>query len=120
MPEKNLDQLIWLPEWARYAIAYTWVAVLAWFGGIVNYIRKLQTGEVDRFNITEFIGDMIISAFSGVIAFFICQVAGYNDWLTAAIVGISGHMGSRAIFWLEKALRNYAILHGVPPVKKEK
>ena len=88
------------------AITYAWLFALAWFGGIVNYIKKIKLGHVSRFNITEFLGDMITSGFSGLITFYLCQASGFNDFATAALVGMSGHMGSRAIFmienWLEK------------------
>jgi len=117
VPEKQLDQLANVPEWMRHAFAYGWILFLAWFGGVVNYIRKMRAGEIGRFNFTEFVGDMFTSSFSGVIAFLICHGAGFNEWLTAAIIGMSGHMGSRAIFFFEKWLEKR---YGVPPASKEK
>lgn len=96
MPEKDPT--------AISIIMYGWVIVLAWWGGIVNYIKKMKSGEVRRFNITEFVGDIITSGFSGMITFYLCQASELNQFATAALVGISGHMGSRAIFLLEQAL----------------
>ena len=100
MPEKfqsatdlNLLQQAW---------AYAWVLLLSIWGGIVNFYRKIKMGEVKRFNLTELIGEMFTSGLSGVITYFFCQYAGIDPWLTAAMVGIAGHMGSRLIFRLEK------------------
>lgn len=65
-------------------------------------MRKLRRGHVRAFNFAEFIGELSASAFAGVTTFYLCQWSGFSPVLTAALVGISGHMGSRAIFMMEK------------------
>lgn len=90
------------PNILQQAWAYMWVVLLAAWGGLVNFYRKLRMGEVRRFNFTELIGELVTSGLSGVITYFFCQYAGIDPWLTAAMVGIAGHMGSRIIFRLEK------------------
>lgn len=98
MPEKDP---------ATYSfLTYLWVIFLAGWGGVVNFLRKLKSGEVRAFNFTELVGEIVTSAFTGIITFFLCQNAGMHDLLTAALVGISGHMGSRALFRLEQMLRS--------------
>ena len=42
------------------------------------------------------------SAFAGLITFWLCEAAQFNPLVTAALVGISGHMGSQAIYQLER------------------
>lgn len=88
-------------------ITYAWVFALAILGGVVSFMRKLQQGHVRAFNIIEFIGEIVTSAFAGVITFWLCENASLSPLVTAAFVGVSGHMGSRAIFmfedWLSKA-----------------
>lgn len=88
-------------------ITYVWVLGLASLGGIVSFMRKLKAGNVRAFNLMEFIGEIVTSAFVGVITFYLCEAANMSQVLTAAFVGISGHMGSRAIFMLEKKLEKY-------------
>lgn len=83
-------------------ITYAWVTVLASWGGLVSFIGKVRSGEVRAFNLVELIGELCTSAFTGVLTFLLCQAAGMNGLLTAALVGISGHMGSRCLFMFER------------------
>ena len=82
-------------------LTYAWVFALATLGGIVSFMRKLQQGHVRAFNVVEFIGEIVTSAFAGVITFWLCENASLSPLVTAAFVGVSGHMGSRAIFMFE-------------------
>ena len=98
MPEKS-------PE-AYSFITYGWVFALAILGGVVSFMRKLQEGHTRVFNLVEFIGEIVTSAFAGVLTFWMCEHANISPLMTAAFVGVSGHMGSRALFmaegWLTK------------------
>ena len=78
------------------------VILVALLGGAVAFYRKVKEGAARAFNFTEFIGEMLTSALAGVLFYWFCQYAEMNPWLTAAIVGIAGHMGSRGMFLLEK------------------
>lgn len=90
--------------WGYELAVYIWVTCLSTLGGVVSFMRKLKEGNARAFNIIEFIGEIATSAFAGIITFFMCQWAGFSDLLTASMVAVSGHMGSRAIFLLEKML----------------
>lgn len=68
-------------------------------------MRKLEKGNVRAFNIVEFVSEIVASAFAGVIAFWLCEHAQFSGLVTAAFVGISGHMGSRALFFFEEFLK---------------
>lgn len=83
-------------------ITYAWVFILSAWGGAVNFLRKTKAGQARPFNFMELIGELMTSAFAGVLTFWLCQAAEINNLITAALVGISGHMGSRAIFHFEK------------------
>lgn len=82
-------------------ITYVLVAGLAAWGGLVGFYRKVQTGRAHAFNVVELIGELTTSAFAGVITFWLCEAAEIDPLVTAALVGIAGHMGSRAIFQFE-------------------
>lgn len=82
-------------------ITYSWVMILASWGGIVGYIRKVNNGMISRYSLTEFVGEVVTSAFAGMLTFWLCEAAGISPLVTAALVGISGHMGSRAIYQIE-------------------
>ena len=62
MPEKS-------PE-AYSFITYGWVFALAILGGVVSFMRKLQEGHTRVFNLVEFIGEIVTSAFAGVLTFW--------------------------------------------------
>lgn len=84
-------------EW----VSYLWVVGLSSLGGIVHYFNVMRETKM-KFNLFALIGEILTSAFVGIITFFLCDAAGLNWQMTAAMVGISGHMGTRAIFKFEK------------------
>ena len=83
-------------------LTYLWVILLSIWGGAVNYINKVKSGATNRFNLTELIGDVFTSGFVGLLTFWLCQAAEFNSLVTAACVGISGHMGARAVWAFER------------------
>lgn len=87
-------------------ITYAWVFLLAIFGGVVNWLGKVRRGAARYFNVAELLGEMATSAFAGIITFWLCEAADLHPLITAALIGISGHMGSRAIFKLERFIEN--------------
>jgi hypothetical protein len=98
------DQLKALVEKSpeTYALTtYMWVVGLSAAGGAVAFIRKYKAGHSRAFNVAEFVGECATSAFAGVMTFYLCEWSGISALATAAMVGISGHMGSRAIANLE-------------------
>ena len=87
-------------------LTYLWVFGLAMLGGAVSFLRKMRSGAARPWNVVEFVGELATAAFTGVITFWMCEWAGFDPLLTAAFVGISGHMGSRALFMFEQMLAN--------------
>ena len=84
--------------------AWAWVVLLSGLGGLVSFIRKLKSGAIKRFSLGELIGEMFIAAFVGIVTMLFCVWANLNIWLSAALVGLCGHMGSRALFVAETLL----------------
>ena len=82
-------------------ITYGWVIALSCWGGVANYIRKVKAGQAEKFSVLEIVGEVVISGFTGVLTFWLCELSAFPPLLTAALVGVSGHMGSRAIALLE-------------------
>jgi len=94
MPEKDPT---------NYALlTYLWVLFLSAWGGVVSFLAKVKAGNARAFNFVELIGEIVTSGFAGVLTFWLCEAAGINGLVTAALVGISGHMGSRAIYKMEQ------------------
>ena len=96
MPEKDPMNLGW--------VTYLWVFLLSGLGGIVAFWQKLRDGYVRVFNVVEFIGELCTSAFTGIVTYYLCEAAHFSAFLTAALVGISGHMGNLLLFLFEKYL----------------
>ena len=80
---------------------YVWFALLALWGGTVSYISRVRRNNAP-FSFVELIGEWTISAFAGIMTALICQELEFSLILTAALAGISGHMGGRAIYMLEQ------------------
>jgi hypothetical protein len=93
-----------------------WVIGLSMLGGFVSFYQKLKAGHVRAWNFTEFIGEMATSALVGIITFKFCLWQGYSSDLTAALVGITSHMGSRALFKAEAKFSAWADAK-FPPAK---
>lgn len=89
------------------AIIYFWVLLLGAWGGIVNNIRKVRSHELKRFSFWELLGDLLISGFLALIAFWICEAHDVPQLVTAPIVGITAHMGTRSLVLLERMIARY-------------
>jgi len=86
-----------------YSIAtYMWVLGLSVWGGAVSFARRIKTGKASPHNIMEFVGEIMTSAFAGIITFYLCQAAGFSQLITAVMVAVTGHMGTRAIYQVER------------------
>lgn len=87
-------------------LTYLWVLCLSAFGGIVNFSRKLRDSRTTPFRLTEFIGEIATSSFAGLLTFWLCEAAGVDRLIAACCIAISGHMGSRAVFKIERFLEH--------------
>jgi len=85
-------------------ITYLWVIGLSILGGTVRTLTHLKMGMSFRDLCRRWAIDIIVSAFIGIVTFFLCEYAHLSQLLTAAFVGISAHMGTRAIVIIEEFL----------------
>lgn len=74
---------------------------IAIFGGLVRWIAMVKKGEVEGHRLMGLIGELATSAFAGMLAYWLCQWAGLSETLILPLVGMSGHMGTRAIAAIE-------------------
>jgi predicted CDP-diglyceride synthetase/phosphatidate cytidylyltransferase len=82
-------------------ITYAWVIGLSAIGGLVSLVRRIREGKSQPHSVVEFIGEIMTSAFVGVITFYLCEAASVPGLMTAVMVAISGHMGTRALYMVE-------------------
>ena len=85
-------------------ITYLWVIGLSILGGTVRTLTHLKMGMTFRDLSRRWAIDIVVSAFIGVITFFLCEYAQLSQLLTASFIGISAHMGTRAIVIIEELL----------------
>ncbi|WP_229411059.1 MULTISPECIES: phage holin family protein [unclassified Massilia] len=100
-------------------LTWLWVIGLSLLGGFVSFIQKLKTGHVRAWNFTEFIGELATSAFVGILTFKACNWLNWDASLTAAVVGITSHMGSRALFRAEEKLGAWADMKFPTPKEED-
>lgn len=96
MPEK--DPTTWT--------AATWLLAMgmAFGGGAVNWYAKVKRGHTRAFNIIELIGEIFTSGFVGLGAFMLLAALGQPVGICAAASGVGGHMATRLLFAIERAV----------------
>ncbi|KQY83644.1 phage holin family protein [Pelomonas sp. Root1444] len=99
---------------------YGFVLGLAVVGGLVSFYARVRKGEVMALNVTQLVGELTTSAFAGLLCFWLCELSGAPPLLAACLVGVAGHMGTRAITTFEAfAMRRWAPGAPVPDAPKK-
>ena len=81
-------------------LTYLWVLGLAMLGGLAAFIQRLNKSSKPQPLKTIFLklaGELVIAAFAGLLTFWLCQAWGLDGTMSALAVGVSGHMGGKAI-----------------------
>ena len=104
MPEKDPNNSALLAEWLRQIMPYLSTFFLSTWGGVVSHITKLRNCR-KKFQAKELIFDLVVSTFAGLITFYFCRAAGVSETMSAVLIAISGHMGTRAIAGFETIYR---------------
>ena len=104
MPEKDSNNWALFIEWMRQTMPYFTTIFLSTWGGTVNHITTLRNGR-KKFQLKELIFDLVVSTFAGLITFYFCRSAGISETMSAVLIAISGHMGTRAIAGFETIYR---------------
>lgn len=84
---------------------YGLVLGAALLGGFVSWIGRVRAGTASAANLMGLIGELCTSAFSGLLAFWLCRAADVDPMLTAVAAGVAGHMGTRAIAMFERSVQ---------------
>lgn len=100
MLEKDPNNTALFVEWMRQFMPYLTTFFLSIWGGVVNHITTLRSGQ-KKFQLKELIFDLVVSTFAGLITFHFCRSAGISETMSAVLIAISGHMGTRAIVGFE-------------------
>ena len=79
--------------------AALWAGIL---GGI-NYLYKMNRRQIP-IRLVSFLLEMATSSAAGMVAFLVCDTAGWGWQSTVVIVSIVGHMGGRSWGLLERLI----------------
>lgn len=84
----------------------TWLLALgmAFGGGAVNWYAKVKRGHTRAFNIIELIGEIFTSGFVGLGVFMLLAAMDQPAGVCAAAAGVGGHMATRLLFAIERAV----------------
>jgi CHASE2 domain-containing sensor protein len=86
---------------------YGFMLALSLLGGFVSWYAKVKRGELVASNLMSLVGELSTSALAGLLAFYVCEWLDVVPVLTAALVGVSGHMGTRGITLAEETLQHW-------------
>jgi NhaP-type Na+/H+ and K+/H+ antiporter len=95
----------WLSRLAGPNGGYFWLVILALWGGTASYISRLKQNRGMAFSLAEWVGELTISGFAGLIMAYLCAEMHMSWYMTAVATAITGHMGGRALFMIEIFIR---------------
>ena len=101
MAEKESQILPEIFELVKTYLPFISTIGLSVWGGTVSHIQKLRRNAT-AFKWSEYIYDLIICSFAGLLTYFFCQYANIDGWLSAILISVSAHMGTRAISKFER------------------
>lgn len=81
---------------------YGMVLGVALLGGVVAWADKVRRGHLHAWNVMALIGELTTASLAGLLCFWLCEWQEYPRNLTAALTGLSGYMGTRALAVLER------------------
>lgn len=95
----------WLSRLAGPGGGYIWLVILALWGGTASYISRLKQNRGMAFSLAEWVGELTISGFAGLLMAYLCTEMHMSWYMTAVSTGIIGHMGGRGLFMIEASIR---------------
>lgn len=83
-------------------LPFIYVLIVSMWAGTAHTIGRVRKGELAKFSFVEWVADIVICSFIGMITYFICRYGKLDEFLTITFVSIASHMGTRAINLFEK------------------
>ena len=82
-----------------------WIIFLSMWGGLVCGLRSKSYNKFKIYTIFSIARDLITSTFTGMLAFLLCEESKIPEIWTAAIVAMSGYMGTQALDKIVKIIQ---------------
>lgn len=87
---------------------YGVILCIALLGGFSRWYMAVRRGETNMLSFSALIGELAVSAFAGLLTFWICESFNVSPLITAAAAGLAGHAGGNGIMYLERFGKRYA------------
>lgn len=100
MTNKDGGFIAYLIELLHQGLPYISTLLLSSWGGFVSYIQRIRIKR-HKFSLRELSFDLLISSFAGLLTHFFCEYSGVSGSMSAILIAVSGHMGTRAIAGFE-------------------
>lgn len=71
-------------------------------GGLVAWGDKVRKGQLKAWNLLALVGELATASLAGLLCFWACEWANFAPNLTAALTGLAGYMGTRALVLAER------------------
>lgn len=85
---------------------WLFILFMALLGGFVSWYMKVKKGELAPTNIFALVGEGMVSALAGLLAFLVCDYFGAPLGITGAAAGFAGHAGAKTLaigeVWLQR------------------
>ncbi len=85
---------------------WLFILAMALLGGFVSWYMKVKKGELAATNLFALVGEGLVSALAGLLAFLVCDYFSLPLGITGAAAGFAGHAGAKALtlaeIWMQK------------------
>lgn len=88
-------------EKAAYFFLLLFIAI---FGAITKYVSRMKKDPNMRFSLSGFLGECFVACFSGLMMALICSELALSFYMAAALCGLAGYIGGRALELAEEKL----------------
>jgi len=78
-------------------LQHAWMLVISIVAGIVRHFERMENEDKFKLNVLMFIYDLFASSFMGLMAMYACISACSDIYITAVIVGVSAHSGTKSL-----------------------
>ena len=83
---------------------YGWVIILSWWGATARYLQAIKAKGCHAFSWWVLAAELTTSGLVGLVVFYLADWQGLDPRLMAALIAISGHFSTRAIFVIRHRL----------------
>jgi len=78
--------------------------LFASLGGVVREMKEPEDGKEPK-KLLEFVSGAFIGIFTGLVVYFLCKQYGVGEYLTVALTGLAGYMGTPALDFITRLVK---------------